>query len=416
MSAASATGSLAVLTQFYRQTHDGANISAAMLKGLVIHTADEAGTAPGPDYQFGWGLIDTSQAAVQIALAQLDPHAMQSLAIGQHQVIEQTVVSDGSEPLRVTISWTDPQGMSPPSQVDPVQPMLVNDLDVRVVDPNGIVHEPWRLDVRNPAAAATRGDNAVDNVEMVQIDAPLAGVYTIHIEHKGVLDRANQPFALLLTGATSSDPITGACCDLMSCAATTTETFCVANGGSWFGGGNCDTFVCPPVGACCVGCPPASACDVVSEATCTAYGGAWSQGLDCADTTCAAAADDCVTEAASVGDGIYAIDNRCASTDGPPLVDCDTGVQPFTHDVWLHYTAACTGTATFSMCGDANFDGIMALYSDGTASCLCPIDETFQDGLCGDDTCGLEGGPYTMTRPVVAGQCVTVRVGGWNGA
>jgi hypothetical protein len=36
---------------------------AATLKGLILHTADEAGFADGPDYQFGWGLINAEKAA-----------------------------------------------------------------------------------------------------------------------------------------------------------------------------------------------------------------------------------------------------------------------------------------------------------------------------------------------------------------
>jgi hypothetical protein len=36
---------------------------AATLKALAIHTADEAGSADGPDYEFGWGLLNTKSAA-----------------------------------------------------------------------------------------------------------------------------------------------------------------------------------------------------------------------------------------------------------------------------------------------------------------------------------------------------------------
>ncbi len=414
MSAASATGSLALLTQHYRATHAGANISAAMLKGLVIHTANEAGDAPGPDFQFGWGLIDTAAAANLITLSTSNLPAMQSLTLGQDQLIELTVVSDGSEPLRVTLCWTDPPGQSPPSQLDPTTPMLVNDIDLRIVDPEGTVHEPWRLNVSDPTAPATRGDNAVDNVEMVHVDAPIPGEYRIQIRHKGTLTGGLQPLAMLSSGATSSSPITGACCNLTSCVATTTETSCSASGGSWYGGGHCDAFACPPVGACCVGCPPNAVCLTTAEAQCIGLAGAWSQDVDCNNTTCAPPTDDCVSGAVTVADGVYVIDNRCATTDGPPTVSCETGAQPFSNDLWLHYTATCTGTLTVSMCGDADYDAIMAVYTDGSTSCLCPLDATNQDGLCADDTCGEEGGPSTLTRSVVAGQCVTVRVGGWN--
>ena len=36
---------------------------SSTLRGLVLHTADEAGTSPGPDYRFGWGLFNTERAA-----------------------------------------------------------------------------------------------------------------------------------------------------------------------------------------------------------------------------------------------------------------------------------------------------------------------------------------------------------------
>ncbi|WP_245688822.1 hypothetical protein [Riemerella columbipharyngis] len=58
--------------------------------------------------------------------------------------------------------------------------MLVNDLDVRVYKDNAEVGLPWRLDPANPAQAAAKGDNNIDNVEQIVIDSPEAGaVYTI---------------------------------------------------------------------------------------------------------------------------------------------------------------------------------------------------------------------------------------------
>ena len=43
-------------------------MSAAALKGLVINTANEAGPADGPDYMFGWGLLNASGAANLISI------------------------------------------------------------------------------------------------------------------------------------------------------------------------------------------------------------------------------------------------------------------------------------------------------------------------------------------------------------
>ena len=260
----------------------------------------------------------------------------------------------GSGPIRATICWTDPPGTSPPSAVDPTTRVLVNDLDLRIVDPDGIVHEPWLLNLADPAAPATTGNNAVDNVEMVVVDEPLPGEYVIRISHAVPLTNGIQSFALILSGATSSSPIDGACCALGSCTGTTTEGVCVAQGDTWYGGVDCGGFVCPPGGACCTGCPPTHACALTDSFECAASGGVWSPNLSCAEVTCLTPGDDCASDMIVANDGSYPIDNRCATTDGPTPVVCDTEEQLFRNDLWFGYQATCTGTVTASMCGDSD--------------------------------------------------------------
>ncbi len=52
MAAPSTTGTLALLQDYYKDFRGG-TMSATSLKGLVVNTANEAGTANGPDYRFG---------------------------------------------------------------------------------------------------------------------------------------------------------------------------------------------------------------------------------------------------------------------------------------------------------------------------------------------------------------------------
>jgi hypothetical protein len=200
MSTPNLAGSFGPLIQHYRNTHSGLDMRAATLKGLVIHTADEAGSAPGPDYEFGWGLFNGVSAAQQIALDESVPTAIQELSLGDGQAIQLTGASNGAGPIKVTISWTDPPGTPPPLSLDPPDLMLVNDLDVRLTGPDATVYEPWVLDPTNPAAPATRGDNIRDNVEVVGADAPPAGQYTVEISHKGILSAAPQEFSLIVSG------------------------------------------------------------------------------------------------------------------------------------------------------------------------------------------------------------------------
>jgi subtilisin family serine protease len=62
MSAPNITGSLYLLQEYYSQKNGGAFMRAATLKGLACHTAFDAGNA-GPDYIYGWGLLDMNKAA-----------------------------------------------------------------------------------------------------------------------------------------------------------------------------------------------------------------------------------------------------------------------------------------------------------------------------------------------------------------
>lgn len=216
MSSPSVAGALGLLIQHYRQTHGGANMRSATLKALAIHTADECGPSPGPDYMNGWGILNAKTAAQVISASATNPYTIQERTLRNGETHTLRVVSDGSQPLKVTIVWTDPPGTPPPVALDPPDRMLVNDLDLRVT--NGTTtYMPWVLNPANPSAPATTGDNVLDNVEQVVVTSPQAGVYTITVTHKGILRPiGRQAYSMIITGAVthtlqvrSSDPDSG---------------------------------------------------------------------------------------------------------------------------------------------------------------------------------------------------------------
>jgi uncharacterized delta-60 repeat protein len=128
---------------------------------------------------------------------------MQELTLSQGQTINFVVVSDGAQPLRATIAWTDPAGTPPAPSLNPTTRMLVNDLDLRIIRAP-TTYTPWILNPASPAAAATTGDNIRDNVEQVLIQSPPAGTYTIRITHKGTLSGGAQNVALIVSGASTT--------------------------------------------------------------------------------------------------------------------------------------------------------------------------------------------------------------------
>jgi hypothetical protein len=196
MATPNAVGSLGLLQEHYHNLH-GVYMRAATLKGLVIHTADEAGSFPGPDYKFGWGLLNTAKAAT--LLSNTTTAKVKELTLVNSTTYTLNIKANGTEGLRSTICWTDPPGTPPPPSLNPPTIMLVNDLDLRI---DGQTYKPWILDPSNPSAAATTGDNIRDNEEQVYIPSPSAGCHTLTVTHKGTLSGGSQTFSLIVSGIT----------------------------------------------------------------------------------------------------------------------------------------------------------------------------------------------------------------------
>ena len=173
---------------------------SSSIRGVVIHTTDEAGTTPGPDYQFGWGLANFEKAANVIDKTSDNVILQRSLANGGTYSFN--VVASGKTPLKASLTWTDPPGTPDPNlPVNDRTRKLVHDLDIRVKRASRTFF-PWRLDVSNPSFAATKGDNNVDNVEVVEVDSTIVGeTYTIEVTHKGTLTRSgSQAYSLIVSG------------------------------------------------------------------------------------------------------------------------------------------------------------------------------------------------------------------------
>jgi hypothetical protein len=201
MASPNVSGSLLLLQEHYANLNNGQFMRASTLKGLAIHTADEAGEAPGPDYKHGWGLMNAARAAEMISNAKTN-HLIEERSLAQGRTYSFDVVASGKGPLVVTISWTDLEGTVHPANtaLNNRSPRLVNDLDLRISG-GGKTHLPWILDPNKPDAPATRGDNIRDNVEQVLIPNPTPGeTYTITVSHKGTIQQGPQIYSVLASG------------------------------------------------------------------------------------------------------------------------------------------------------------------------------------------------------------------------
>jgi subtilisin family serine protease len=208
MATPNAAGSAVLLIELFERLFPGQDMLASTLKALIIHTADDLGN-PGPDYRFGWGLMNAKAAADHIQEHHDLPFVSkitEGVLSKSHPTDTYSFFWDDTGPIRATLYWTDPPG-EPLEGLNIASPRLVNDLDLRIVGPDGLTtHFPYVLDPENPQAPATNGDNVLDNVEQIVIPAPeTTGAFTVQVAHKGDLSGGRQCYSLIVSGQRPDD-------------------------------------------------------------------------------------------------------------------------------------------------------------------------------------------------------------------
>jgi len=199
MATPTVSGSVILLLQEIENLFQGRSLLASTIKALIIHTADEAGDAEGPDYKYGWGLMNTKKAIDVINQDYEDnagSHISEDTYDGTNMEID--ISAFGGEPLTVTLCWSDLSGTPPDASLNPTDKMLVNDLDTRLIGPSGAKSYPYVLNKDYPADAASKGDNSIDNVEKIYLAAATEGNYKLKITHKG--SGFTQDFSVIVTG------------------------------------------------------------------------------------------------------------------------------------------------------------------------------------------------------------------------
>ena len=236
-SAPSVTGAISLVLQRRNQVRPGwftagvldFPVRSSSWRALAVHTANEAGTTAGPDYKFGYGLVN---AVGMVNLVASDATSgVNPGALGPKPYFKEVLLKDtkfiqfkaralsSSTPLKVTLAWTDPAGLAVLNNtLDNSATRLIQDLDVRVYPPGTTVFDPvsavavkpWVL---NPdfvgksaavrGAAATRADDTRNNLEQVVIDNPVTtGDYIVRVTHKDTLVGGSQWASVMISGNT----------------------------------------------------------------------------------------------------------------------------------------------------------------------------------------------------------------------
>jgi PKD repeat protein len=169
-------GCLAQLTHAYKDLHAGQEPPATLLKAAILNTANDLGNV-GPDFKFGWGHVNNWRA---LLLLEQNRHLSSQADQGSTN-LHTLQIPGGTRQARLMIVWADPPA-------DPAAPRsLVNDLDIRVVSPDGAaLYLPWKLNPTPTATAlgspATTGRDSLNNVEQVALLDPVPGEYSIFVD------------------------------------------------------------------------------------------------------------------------------------------------------------------------------------------------------------------------------------------
>ncbi len=167
------TGGLALMYEAYRKKNTGANPKASLMKALACNTAEDLGNA-GPDYTFGFGMLNVRRAVEAIDSNRFIMNAVTNGGNGNHVI----TVPPNTRRLKIMLYWADEAAAINAATA------LVNDLDLTVTEPAAFLHRPLVL---NPSPAnvndlAVEGTDHTNNIEQVVINNPPAGNYTINVK------------------------------------------------------------------------------------------------------------------------------------------------------------------------------------------------------------------------------------------
>ncbi len=162
------SGVLAQLYQAYRANNNAQDPTGALMKGILLNTADDIGN-PGPDFKYGYGRVNALRA-----LRVIEKKSYGEWSVDHNDTIKiGFVIPAKVKKVKIMLYYADVEATMGASKA------LVNDLNMVVIDKMG---QPYYPLVLNPApnatslnAPATPRIDSLNNMEQVTIDNPLEG-------------------------------------------------------------------------------------------------------------------------------------------------------------------------------------------------------------------------------------------------
>lgn len=177
--APSSAGIITQLYQAYRELNSGSYPESGLIKAAAMNTANDLGN-PGPDFKFGWGLINGYRA-----YKTLEENRYLDSTISQgDSILHNLSIPTGVKEARIMVYWTDKEA-SPSAAI-----ALVNNIDLKVENSSGTVFLPLVLNSTPNATLldqpAVPGVDNLNNVEQVRLTNPGSGNYTVKVSGTSV--------------------------------------------------------------------------------------------------------------------------------------------------------------------------------------------------------------------------------------
>jgi hypothetical protein len=218
MAAPHVSGGAAIITQWYN-TEFGVRPSPALVKALLINTAVDIGSPNIPNNDEGWGRIYLPDIIFPKAEMSLLDNPT-TLETGDNPYVVDAWCDDLNEPLKVTLVWTDPAANA---ALGPTDPKLVNNLNLQITDPNGIIYYGnsfnHGVSVSNQASPWDNDGNMFDdrnNVECIYIPVSdlIRGHYRIEVIPENIpidavtsTTERDQDFSLVINNIDQTPPV-----------------------------------------------------------------------------------------------------------------------------------------------------------------------------------------------------------------
>jgi hypothetical protein len=172
--AALVSGTALLLQQAYKQSN-GILPPNALLKAVLINSADDAGNA-NVDYYYGYGNLNTLNA---IKTLQANRYFNSSVLNGGTQTFT-IAVPAGIKKFKATLVWNDPPAAPNEAKA------LLNDLDLVLIEiSSGEIWQPWVLNhFPHPDSLlqpAKRKRDSLNNMEQVALENPIPGNYQLKV-------------------------------------------------------------------------------------------------------------------------------------------------------------------------------------------------------------------------------------------